>query len=254
MILGAIASYLWHVTLLLGTVRESRASSWEGNYGASCWHACRVRAQRHNLRDGLMAGQQPGPEGWQAPDGRRYPPSPHSQADASGSPVGASGGSQRENPEKASRSRFGEWVQTTQGIVSIIAGVVALIGGGTGVAIAAHHNSSPPSPNPTPSISITTSNPGPTSSSTTPSTTGVFTKSATSVQLTQALLPVQALGTGATVRSSGTNLSGVVALCGDPLPSGAQSPHMRRYRMARPGNTLKSSLSNGITRGMRLLS
>ena len=69
--------------------------------------------------------------------------------------------------------------------------------------------------------SATTSS-GPSSSSPAPSPTSVFAIPAIVAQLTQALLPVQALGTAAAVRSSGTNLSDVVALCGVPLPSGAQ--------------------------------
>ena len=49
-----------------------------------------------------------------------------------------------------------------------------------------------------------------------------FTQTASTAQLTQALLPAQALGAGAAGINSGTDLAAVVGLCGDPLPGGAR--------------------------------
>jgi hypothetical protein len=74
--------------------------------------------------------------------------------------AGPSPGSQRESPEKESRSRIGAWVQTTQGIISIIAGIVAVLGA-TGIAFAAHYSQPLVSPAPTLSIPAATSSPSP---------------------------------------------------------------------------------------------
>jgi Zn-dependent protease with chaperone function len=72
--------------------------------------------------------------------------------------------------------------------------------------------------NATPSIFPASPSTGPTS----PAAAPPFTQTASTAQLTEALLPAQALDAGATVRSAGTDLADVVALCGDPLPGGAR--------------------------------
>jgi hypothetical protein len=87
------------------------------------------------------------------------------------------------HPEKGARSRaFREWVRPT---------------------------------GPSSSITSTSLKPGPSSVTTNPVIT-------TSAQLTQALLPAQALGTTATVNTKSTDLSQIIGICGAPLPSGAQ--------------------------------
>lgn len=133
-------------------------------------------------------------------------------------------------PKKGSSSRFAEWVQTTQGIVSIIATVVTLIGGAGSAAFALYHHGQQPSPSPTPSpiITATTINPSPASPSPPPSPSPApspldyFDQLAGSAQLTQALLTPGVLGTAAEVTRRGTNLSGLTAICGDLIPSGVQ--------------------------------
>ena len=84
--------------------------------------------------------------------------------------------------------------------------------------------------NATPSISPTSPSPGPTS----PTAAPPFTQTASTAQLTRALLPAQALGAGATVRNSGSDLADVVALCGDPLPGGAR---LTGYETLQDGQT-----------------
>lgn len=82
----------------------------------------------------------------------------------------------------------------------------------------------------TPSISPASPSTGPTS----PTAAPPFTQTASTAQLTRALLPAQALGAGATVRNSGTDLADVVALCGDPLPGGAR---LTAYETLQDGQT-----------------
>jgi Zn-dependent protease with chaperone function len=84
--------------------------------------------------------------------------------------------------------------------------------------------------NATPSISPTSPSAGPTP----PTAAPPFTQTASTAQLTRALLPAQALGAGATVRNSGTDLADVVALCGDPLPGGAR---LTAYKTLQDGQT-----------------
>jgi hypothetical protein len=146
-----------------------------------------------------MSGTQPGPGWWRGSDGRWYPPQAHPGVSTPGAPKGPEG----TGPEKGARSRaFREWVQTWQGIGTLIVSILALVGVGTGAAIASGGHSSP---NP----------PGSSPVATTPVTV-------TSAQLMQALLPAQTLGTTATVNTKGTDLSQIIGICGAPLPSGAQ--------------------------------
>ncbi len=123
-------------------------------------------------------------------------------------------------PKKESGSRFTEWVQTTQGIVSIIATVITLIGGAASAAFAVYHRSLQPSPNPTSSSS------SPNSSTTSPglplSPIDYFNQPANSAQLTQALSSPGILGSTAEVTNHGTDLSYLTGICGDSIPNGAQ--------------------------------
>jgi hypothetical protein len=82
----------------------------------------------------------------------------------------------------------------------------------------------------TPSILPASPGAGPTS----PTTAPPFAQAASTAQLTRALLPAQALGAGATVRNSGTDLADVGALCGDPLPGGAR---LTAYETLQDGQT-----------------
>lgn len=84
--------------------------------------------------------------------------------------------------------------------------------------------------NATPSIPPTSPSTGPTS----PTAAPPFAQTASTAQLTRALLPAQALVAGATVRDSGTDLADVVALCGDPLPGGAR---LTAYETLQDGQT-----------------
>jgi hypothetical protein len=61
----------------------------------------------------------------------------------------------------------------------------------------------------------------------------------TSAQLTQTLLPAQALGTTATVNTQGTDLSQIIGICGAPLPSGAQ---VTAYELLQDSQTNQSLL------------
>lgn len=157
-----------------------------------------------------MSGTQPGPGWWRGSDGRWYPPQAHPGVSTPGAPKGPEG----TGPEKGARSRaFREWVQTWQGIGTLIVSILALVGVGTGAAIASGGHSSPNPPGPSPSVTITSPNPGPSSVTTNP---------VTSAQLTQVLLPAQVLGTTAMVNTKSTDLSQIIGICGAPLPSGAQ--------------------------------
>jgi len=84
--------------------------------------------------------------------------------------------------------------------------------------------------NATPSILPASPGTGPTS----PTTAPPFAKAASTAQLTRALLPAQALGAGARVMNSGTDLTDVGALCGDPLPGGAR---LTAYETLQDGQT-----------------
>ena len=129
-------------------------------------------------------------------------------------------------PEKGARSRaFREWIQTGQGIGILIVSILALGGAGAGAAIASGGHSSPHPPGP-----ITSPDPGPSSVAANP---------VTSAQLTQALLPAQALGTTATVTTQGTDLSQITGICGLPLASGAQ---LTAYEFLQDSQTSQSLL------------
>lgn len=146
-----------------------------------------------------------------------------------------------DDPNKGSRTRFAEWVQTTQGIVSIIATVITLLGGAASTVFALNHYSPQPSSSPTrsPTDTFTLPNPSPTSSSPpppspsppkpptpsptpSPSPTDYFNESANSTQLTRALLSPGVLGPTAYITDRGTGLSGLTAPCGDLIPNGSQ--------------------------------
>jgi hypothetical protein len=127
--------------------------------------------------------------------------------------------STEDHSEKKSRARsLGDWIQTTQGLVTLIASVVALIGGGAGAAVAiTRPPGHPAQPGPTSTASINTAGPSDTSPGPAPSATGAFTQPATSTQLMNALLPTSALSSAANVRLSGTNLSDTAGDCGGAL-------------------------------------
>lgn len=158
-----------------------------------------------------MTGQQLGPGWWQGSDGRWYPPQPYP------------GNSQSNSSEKEPRSRsFREWIQTTQGVISLLVSIVAL--GGGGAAIAVHSGSSHGPSGPTASAPSTFTNP---TSSTSQNPTGSASRDPTGVvssgRLTQALLPAQVIGSEATVTGSGTDVSQLSGICGESIPSGAQT-------------------------------
>jgi hypothetical protein len=140
----------------------------------------------------------------------------HVRDDLMAGPPPKSGGSQPEGSGKESRSRVGEWVQTTQGIVAILTGILTLAVAATSAVYALHHHQPPVSPGLTPSATLTTPNPGLPSSSPAPATS-VSASPAMQAQLTQALLPTQALGLAATVQGSGTSLSALIGFCGESL-------------------------------------
>ncbi len=157
-----------------------------------------------------MSEPQPGPGWWRGSDGHWYPPQAYPGVPTPGPPKGPQG----TGPEKGARSRaFREWVQTGQGIGILIVSILTLAGAGAAIASGGH--SSPHSPGQTPNVPITSPNPGSSPVVTNPVTV-------TPAQLTQALLPAQALGATATVNSQGTDLSQITGICGAPLPSGAQ--------------------------------
>jgi hypothetical protein len=162
-----------------------------------------------------MAGEQPGRGLRQGHDGCWHSPRQDPQTDAPRRPLRALGRSPRGNPAKVPLSRFGEWVQTTQRTVWVIAGIVALVGCGTGAAQATHGSSSP---------------------STTPTspTAAPFTQTASTARLRQALLQAQALGAGAIIRNTGTDLADLSTLCGDPLPAGGR---LAAYETLQDGHT-----------------
>jgi hypothetical protein len=159
-----------------------------------------------------MSEPQPGPGWWRGSDGHWYPPQAYPGVPTPGPPKGPEGTS----PEKGARSRaFREWVQTGQGIGILIVSIITLVGAGTGAAIVSGGHSSSDSHGRTPIVTITSTDPGPSSVVTNPVTV-------TPAQLTQALLPAQALGATATVNTKGTDLSQIIGICGAPLTSGAQ--------------------------------
>jgi hypothetical protein len=155
-----------------------------------------------------MSGPQPGPDWRLGPDGRWYPPLGHPGVPTPGPPK------RPESQEKGARSRaFREWIQTGQGIAALIVSIIALVGAGTGAAIASSPHSHGSTPN------TTTTTPGSETSPvviTTPVTV-------TSPQLTQALLPATALGPTATVSTQSTDLSQIIGICGAPLTTGARA-------------------------------
>jgi hypothetical protein len=162
-----------------------------------------------------MAGEQPGPGLRQGHDARWHSPGQDPQTDAAKRPLRALGRSPRRNSAKLALSRFGEWVQTTQRAVWVIAGIVALVGCGTGAAQVTHDSSSP---------------------GTTPTspTAAPFTQTASAARLRQALLQARILGVGAIIRNSGTDLAGLSTLCGDPLPAGGR---LTAYETLQDGQT-----------------
>jgi hypothetical protein len=85
------------------------------------------------MRDALMSGQS-GEEQRRQPydQAHRYQ---HPQAHPQSSPPGASGSSGSKDPKKDSRS-FGEWINTTQGILTIVVSLITL--GGTAAVVVKH--------------------------------------------------------------------------------------------------------------------
>ena len=92
--------------------------------------------------------------------------------------------------------------------------------------------------NATPSTFPASPSPGPTS----PTVVPPFTQTASAAQLTRALLPAQALGAGATVTNSGTDLADVVGLCGNPLPDGARLTAYETLQDSQTGQYLEDYL------------
>jgi hypothetical protein len=122
-------------------------------------------------------------------------------------------------PEKKSRAKaLGDWIQTTQGLVTLIASIIALLGGGAGAAVAITRSPSHAAQSGrAPTTSVTDSGSSPASPAPAPTATDAFTGPATQAQLTNALLPTSALGSAANVRMSGTNLSDIAGDCGGAL-------------------------------------
>jgi hypothetical protein len=149
----------------------------------------------------------------------------------------------KDRPEKKSRAKvLGDWIQTTQGLVVLIGSVIALIGGGTGAAVAITRSPSHPvQPGSTPTTSIT--DPGPSSTSPGPApTTSAFAQPATSTQLMSALLPASALSSAANVRLSGTSLSDTAADCGEVL-KGAEATAYEELQDAQTGLYLTETIT-----------
>ena len=82
----------------------------------------------------------------------------------------------------------------------------------------------------------------PSTGPTSPAAAPPFTQTASTAQLTRALLPAQALDAGATVTNSGTDLADVVALCGDPLPGGARLTAYETLQDSQAGQYLEDYL------------
>jgi hypothetical protein len=163
-----------------------------------------------------MSGPQPGPGWWRGLDGRWYPPQAYPGAPTTEPPKG----SESTGREKGARSRaFREWVQTGQGIGILIVSIIALAGAGAGAVVASGGHLSHHSHGQTPNVRGTS--PG------SPSGRGSSPVVTTPVsvppgQLTHALLPTQTLGPTAAVGTKGTDLSGIMGICGAPLSSGAE--------------------------------
>jgi hypothetical protein len=183
-----------------------------------------------------MSGQQPEPDWWRAQGGQESPSTSYPQAGAPVPPPRAPGDSKHGgDPEKGSRSRaFREWIQTTTGIISLFVAIAAL--GGGGAAIAANSGSGH-NPNPAPTVSSTSQTSAP--SATQPAG---FVGAASSAQLQQALLPAQELGSGATITNSNTNLSQLVGICGEPIPSGAQATAFELLQDSQTGQDLGETI------------
>lgn len=142
--------------------------------------------------------------------------------------------------KKESGSRFAEWVQTTQGIVTIIATVITLIGGAASAAFAIYQHSPQPSPNPTPASS--SPNPSTTSPNLSLSPADYFNQPANSAQLTQALFSAGILGSTAEITIHGTGLSGLTGICGDLITNGAQLAAHEAIHDAQTEQTLQESI------------
>jgi hypothetical protein len=111
-------------------------------------------------------------------------------------------------------------VQTAQRAVWVIAGMVALAGCGAGTP---HHGSSSPSA----VLTSSTAAPSP------------FSQAAATARLTHALFPAQALGSGAIIRNSGTDLASLSTLCGGPLPRGGRLSAYETLQDAQTGQYLE---------------
>jgi hypothetical protein len=168
-----------------------------------------------------MPDQAPGTGWWQGQDGRWYPPQSYPRPvktaakgepdEASGKPGEAKGKPDRKDQKESRAKSVGEWIQTTQGLVALIASIVALAGGGAAIAVNSGSGQA---------------STGSVQNSATPLSTPsapVNSAPVSAAQLTQALLPTTELGPGTVVTGSGTDLSTATGLCGEQLPSGAQA-------------------------------
>ena len=158
---------------------------------------------------------------------------------------GTSGKQETGRPEKRSRaSALGEWIQTTQGLVTLIASILALVGGGASAAVlATGAGPGNTSSNHTPIVAVSTPSTFSTSTSAssgpTSGTISVFDGTTSTVQLMHALLlPQQALGSAASVDSSGDT----IIMCGTILPSGAQAVAYETIRNSSTGQYLTESI------------
>jgi len=153
-----------------------------------------------------------------------------------------------DHSEKKSRAGvFGEWVQTTQGIVTLIGSIIALIAGGTSAVIiikvtgpeGQSHN--PPSiiHQTTPDISTPPSSP----LNSPPAPNNFYSGPASSAQLAQALLPANTLAAASSVAGSGTSLSGITGICGGALPKGAQATAYETLQDSQSGQFLWEAIT-----------
>lgn len=151
-----------------------------------------------------MPGQAPGTGWWQGQDGQWHPPQSY--------PKSAKTKVESKSDDKEPRAKsIREWIQTTQGVLTLLVSIAAL--GSGGAAIAVNSGSGHAS-------TVSSQNSGsPMSTPSTPVNSGPVSTG----QLTQALLPATALGPATSETGSGTDLSTQEGLCGEPLASGAQA-------------------------------
>lgn len=178
-----------------------------------------------------MSAWPPGPGWWRGQDGHWYPPPPYQRAPASSEPERPEPGPGKEERSRALR----EWIQTGQGVATLIVSIIALGGVGAGAAIASGGRASSQSPGPAPSVTAVGASPG-------ASTLAGSPAAVSSAQLAQALLPAQDMGATAIIKVKGTSLSNVIGICGAPLPGGAQAAAFELLQDSQSGQDLSESI------------